>query len=150
MKISVQTDGALDAMGIEAGMKAIAEAGFEAIDLGLGTGLGYEDMLACKKSEIYRDENIYPYLDAVKAAAEKYGVEIGQAHAPAPSYIKISPEATEMMQSYIRKSVELCGYVGCPRLVVHPVFDGSARFPIYTKEEPAPWQKKTPTAANPT
>lgn len=135
MKISVQTDGALDVMGIEAGMKAIAEAGFEAIDLGLGTGLGYEDMLACKESEIYRDENIYPSLDAVKAAAEKYGVEIGQAHAPAPSYIKISPEATEMMHSYIRKSVELCGYVGCPRLVVHPVFDGSARFPIYTKEE---------------
>lgn len=135
MKISVQTKGALDVMGVDAGMKAIAEAGFEAVDLDLDTGLGYEEILSCKESERYRDENIYPYLDAVKAAAQRYGVEIGQAHAPAPAYIKISTEATEMMHGYIRKSVELCGYVGCTRLVVHPMFDGSARFPKFTKEE---------------
>jgi len=135
MKISVQTKGALDVMGIDEGMRAIAEAGFGAVDLDLDVGLGCEEMLALKESEKYKDENIYPYLDAVKAAAEKYGVEIGQAHAPAPTYIKNSPEATETMQRYVRKSVELCAYVGCPRLVVHPMVDGSARFPSMTKEE---------------
>ena len=40
-----------------------------------------------------------------------------------------------MMHGYIRKSIELCGYIGCPKLVIHPIFDGSARFPEYTKEE---------------
>jgi sugar phosphate isomerase/epimerase len=135
MKISVQTTGVLDAFGIDAGMKAIADAGFEAVDLDLSIDLSYEEILACKESENYKDENIYPYLDAVKAAAEKYCVEIGQAHAPAPTYIKVSPESTEMMHGYIRKSIELCGYIGCPKLVIHPIFDGSARFPKYTKEE---------------
>lgn len=135
MKLSAQNSYTFKVLGIDAGMKALAEAGFEAIDLDLTTGLGYEEMLACKESESYKDENIYPYLDAVRAAAEKYGVEIGQAHAPAPAYLKTSPEGTEMMRGYIRKSIALCGYVGCHRLVIHPAFDGSARFPAYTKEE---------------
>jgi sugar phosphate isomerase/epimerase len=135
MKTSVQTAGVVNVLGVDDGIKAIADAGFEAVDLDLGIELSYEELIACKKSEAYKDENIYPYLDEVKAAAKKYGIEIGQAHAPAPAYIKISPEATAMMQGYIRKSIALCGYVGCPRIIVHPIFDGSARFPIYTKEE---------------
>ena len=135
MKISVQTHGALDRLGIDGGMAAIAAAGFAAVDFGFEIGISYEEMLACKESENYKDENIYPYLDEVKAAAEKYGLEIGQAHAPAPAYVKVSEEATEMMQGYIRKSIALCEYIGCKRLIIHPVFDGSARFPKFTKEE---------------
>ena len=135
MKISVQTHGAIDRLGIDGGMAAIAAAGFAAVDFGFETGISYEEMLACKESENYKDENIYPYLDEVKAAAEKYGLEIGQAHAPAPAYVKVSEEATEMMQGYIRKSIALCEYIGCKRLIIHPVFDGSARFPKFTKEE---------------
>ena len=135
MKISVQTKGALDVMGVSEGMKAIAEAGFGAVDLDLDMDVFGDSKQATCDSEKYKDENIYPYLDEVKAAAEKYGVEIGQAHAPAPAYIKNKPEATERMRTFIRKSVELCAYVGCSMLVVHPIFDGSARFPGFTKEE---------------
>ena len=135
MKISTQTKGALDVFGIDEGMKALAEAGFDAVDLDLDLDVWTDSKQGSCESEKYKDENIYPYLDEVIAAAKKYGIEIGQAHAPAPAYIKNNPEATKMMQAYIRKSIELCGYAGCPRIVVHPIFDGSARFPIYTKEE---------------
>lgn len=135
MKISVQTKGALDVMGIEEGMKAIAEAGFEALDLTLDFPMDWNELVSGKENEFYRDENIYPYLDKIKKEAEKYGIVFGQAHAPAPLYIKESPKASENIQKYARKCVELCGYVGCPRLVIHPLFDGSARFPKFTKEE---------------
>ncbi len=135
MKISVQTKGALDVMGIEEGMKAIAEAGFEALDLTLDFPMDWNDLVSGKENEFYSDENIYPYLDKIKAAAEKYGVTFGQAHAPAPLYVKDSPKAGENIQKYTRKCIELCEYIACPRLVVHPMFDGSARFPAFTKEE---------------
>jgi sugar phosphate isomerase/epimerase len=135
MKISAQTKGALDIMGIEAGMKALADAGFEALDLTLDFPMKWDDLEAGKENEFYRDENIYPYLDEIKSAAEKYGITFGQAHAPAPLYIKDAPKASENIQNYVRKCIKLCEYVNCPRLVVHPLFDGSARFPKFTKEE---------------
>jgi sugar phosphate isomerase/epimerase len=135
MKLSVQTNGTLEILGTEAGMKAIADAGFDALDLTLDFPMKWDDLVAGKENEFYRDENIYPYLDKIKAEADKYGIVFGQAHAPAPLYIKESPKASENIQNYARKCIELCGYVGCPRLVIHPLFDGSARFPEFTKEE---------------
>lgn len=135
MQISIHTGGTLGALGIEAGMRAIAEAGFDAVDLTLDFPMKWDDVAAGKENEAYRDENIYPYLDKVKAEADKYGITFCQAHAPAPLYVKESPKASENIQGYARKCVELCAYVGCPRLVIHPLFDGSARFPKFTREE---------------
>ncbi|MBQ9746915.1 MAG: sugar phosphate isomerase/epimerase [Clostridia bacterium] len=135
MKISVQTHGTVDVIGIDAGFAAIHAAGFDAVDLDLDARYKYEDLQKGIRSDFYDDENIYPYLDKVKAAAEKYGVEFGQAHAPAPLFIKNNPEACRGVQDDVRKSIALCAYVGCRRLVVHPIFDGSARYPSMTKEQ---------------
>ena len=54
MKLSVQTWGTLEMIGIEAGMKAIADAGFDALDFGLDgfykwEDLTKEDILICNK-----------------------------------------------------------------------------------------------------
>ena len=135
MKLSVQTSGTLDVIGVEAGMKAIAEAGFEALDLDLDSHMSYEELKSGEPSELYNDENIYPYIDKIKAEAEKYGISFGQAHAPAPLFVKGYPKAGENVQNDVRKCIMLCEYAGCTRLVVHPIFDGSARFPSMTKEE---------------
>ena len=135
MKISVQTAGALNRLGIDEGMRAIAEAGFEAVDLDLDAHYKWESLKNGIKSDFYDDEKIYPYLDAVKAAAEKYGVAIGQAHAPAPLYVHESPAGSKIVQDDVRKCIELCAYVGCKRLVVHPLFHGGTRYPAMTKEE---------------
>ena len=135
MKISVQTGGAIDAIGIENGFSAIAAAGFDAVDISFDSGRPWEEIKSGSKNPFFDDENIYPYLDNIKAAAKEHGISFGQAHAPAPLFIKDSEKASENIKNDVRKSIALCEYIGCPRLIIHPIFDGSARFPHFTKEE---------------
>ena len=135
MKISIQTGGTIERLGIEAGIEAIAKAGFEAIDLGMSDGYKWEDLVKGIKSDYYNDENIYPLLDRIKAAVDKHGLEIGQAHAPAPLFVKDSPQGEQNIRADVRRCIELCEYIGCKRLIVHPIFDGSARYPSMTKAE---------------
>lgn len=71
------------------------------------------------------------------ASSKKHGIEIHQCHAPFPSYIKDKPEANETILEALKVSVEICGRVGCKILVVHPAFNGSARYPTRRSEE---WQ----------
>lgn len=135
MKISIETNGTLNRLGVDDGMRAIAEAGFDAIDLGLSAHYKWEDLQKGIRSDFYDDDKIYPYLDSIKAAAEKYGLEIGQAHAPAPLYVHESPNGSKNVQDDVRKCIELCAYVGCKHLVIHPLFHGSTRYPDMTNEE---------------
>lgn len=135
MKLSVQTFGTLEILGIEEGMKAIAEAGFDALDFGLDGFYKWEELTAGKKSEFFEEENLAKYVDEVKAAADKYGISFGQVHAPFPLFVPKSPKGGENVREDVAKSIEICARVGCPRIVIHPIFDGSARFPSMTKEE---------------
>ena len=34
-----------------------------------------------------------------------------------------------------KKSIELCAYAGCDRIIIHPCFKGSSRYPISKQEE---------------
>ena len=137
MKISVQTGGACDVLGVDAGMRAIREAGFDAVDFGgLCDHYPWEDAQKEKRCAFFDDEEgLSAMMREYADAAKKYGLEFGQFHAPFPSYYPRKPVATEIAQEMIRKSIALCGEVGCPRIVIHPCFDGSARFPSMTKEQ---------------
>ncbi len=137
MKISVQTGGATDVLGVDAGMKAIKEAGFEAVDFGGLCGhYPWADAQEEKPCAFFDDEeNLIALMTEYKNAAKKYGIEFGQFHAPHPSYFPRKPKATQIMQDTIRKCIELCGECGCPYIVIHPCFDGSTRFPSLTKEQ---------------
>ena len=135
MKLSVQTFGTLEIIGIEEGMKAIADAGFDALDFGLDGFYKWNDLTSGKKCEFFEEENFYAYVDKIKAEADKYNISIGQIHAPFPIFVPKSPEGSENVKADIAKSIEACARVGCPRIVIHPIFDGSARFPSMTKEE---------------
>jgi sugar phosphate isomerase/epimerase len=135
MKLSIQTHGATDIIGTDAGFAAIKAAGFDAVDLDLSYAYKWEDLVSGKKSDYYDDANIYAYANEMKTVAAKYGIEFAQAHAPAPLYTKNSPEGSKNVQDDVRKCIEVCEYVGCPRLVIHPLFDGGTRYPSMTKEQ---------------
>ena len=137
MKLSVQTGGSCDVLGADAGMKAIRDAGFDAIDFGELCGhYPWEDAQAEKRCAFFDDEEgLENMMKEYADAAEKYGIAFGQCHAPSPSFYPKKPEATKIAQEMIFKSIELCGKVGCPYIIVHPCFDGSARFPSMTKAE---------------
>ena len=80
MKISIQTDGACDILGVDAGIKAIRDAGFETIDFGGLCGkYSWEDAQEEKSCAFFDDEEkpealMKEYADAAK----KYGVSFGQ------------------------------------------------------------------------
>ena len=137
MKISVQTGGACDVLGVDAGMKAIREAGFDTVDFGELCGhYSWEEAQEEKPCAFFEDEKaLDAFMKEYADAAEKYGVAFGQFHAPFPSFYPRKPKATAIAQDAIRKSIRLCGKVGCPYIIVHPCFDGSARFPSMTKQE---------------
>lgn len=134
-KISIQTGGMIDSLGIDEGLAAIKNAGFDCIDFGLDTFHKWDDIAKGIECETFANEdNLWAYVNEVKTAADKYGLTFGQMHAPFPSYVTQSAKGSANVQNDIRKTIEVCGYLGCRYLVTHPIFDGSARYPVLTKK----------------
>ena len=121
MKISIGTTHVLSAYGIDEGMRLIKESGFEAIDLSLTFLLpwGVLDLDKENKYETMSEEELREAVHPYKEAAEKYGIEIAQAHAIYPTYHK-TQKGQERIDNLLKRNVMLCGYLGCPRLVIHP------------------------------
>ena len=81
------------------------------------------------------DENrVRETVDAVKEGLKKYGLTIGQAHAPS-AYVPRKPRETEIMRKCVEKCFAICEELDCRHLVIHPICDGSARYPSLTKED---------------
>ena len=121
--------------GIDAGFAALKEAGIEAIEYAFITpDIGWEDMKVGKYSKYFEDECFWEHANELKAAALKYGIAIDQCHAPMPSFISgATDEANEIFREYMVKTIEFCGFCNVKNLIIHPLFDGSYRFPKLTK-----------------
>ena len=135
MKTSTSTAGAFGALGIQGGLRAIAEAGFDAIDLGLDALFPQKDTIDTEYEAYLLDEKrIREFVDAVKEGMNAYGITVGQAHAP-NAYVPRKPKETEIMRKCVAKCFEICEELHCRHLVIHPICDGSARYPSLTKED---------------
>ena len=134
MKISVSTFGAFT-LGIDEGLRAIAEAGFDAIDLGLDSVFAQKDTIdEAYEAYLLDEKRIRETINAVKEGLKKYGLTIGQAHAP-NAYVPRKPKETEIMRKCVEKCFAICEELDCRHLVIHPICDGSARYPSLTKED---------------
>ena len=135
MKTSTSTFGAFSLLGIDEGLKAIAEAGFDAIDLGLDALFPQKDTIDEEYAAYLLDEKrIRDMIDQLKEGLKKYGLSVGQAHAP-NAYVAKKPKETEIMRKCVEKCFALCEELDCHYLVIHPICDGSARYPSLTKED---------------
>ena len=127
MKISVQTGGIEEYIGIDACYSLIREAGFDAVDVNLDHLLPTADIKARKRSAAFEgtDEEILAHFAPWKEAAEKYDIDNYQAHAPFPSYV-VDPteEYNAYLMHVLEKTIMGCAYIGCRRLIIHPFFLG--------------------------
>ena len=57
----------------------------------------------------------------MKAAAEKYGISFAQGHGLYPMHLENREDTDEYILMATEKLLEICSYLGCPALVVHPV-----------------------------
>lgn len=124
MKISVQTGYTIGVLGIDAAFDAYRSAGFDCVDLGIDENvtISWREKLNGDEDPFFGDRNNYmAYVAAIKAASERTGVKIGQAHAPFPlgSYGNEPMNARGIEWGNI--SIEICGLLGCDKLVIHPL-----------------------------
>ena len=124
--IGVQTCGLDRLYGVDGAYREMKAAGFGAADVNLNDHYSYRDIVTGQRSPVFSgplEESLAvfkPYRDA----AEKYGVLNAQAHAPFPSWVAGMDEQNDYLITVLERSVEICGFLGCPRLVVHPFFGG--------------------------
>ena len=77
MKTSVSTFGAFSLLGIDEGLKAIADAGFDAIDLGLDSLFPPKDTIDEAYAAYLLDEKrIRDMIDTLKEGLKKYGISV--------------------------------------------------------------------------
>lgn len=123
MKIGVQTGSLFERMEIGEVFQLISEAGFDCVDFNINNEYPYRSIVEGKPSGLFEksDEEILEFYRPYKEAAEKHNIAFGQAHAPFPTYVE-NDLGNEYVLNAIRKSIMVCGYIGCRFLVVHPSF----------------------------
>ena len=128
IKISVQSSGPEEVLGVDAAYRLIKECGFDAVDANVDHFMEYGDIVKKKRSPIYDapEKELMEQFKVYGDAAKKYGLENYQAHAPFPSYIydPDSSEQNDYMIEVIKKTIRGCDAMDCRNLIVHPFFFG--------------------------
>ena len=124
MLVSTSTAQIFRLFGIDGGFKMIADAGFDAVDFGFDLDVPMWRIHRGEKDGIFfeSEEKLLEHYAPYKAAADKYGVKIHQAHAPFPSYMQGDAETTAFALEAIKKCFPLLKMMDCHYLVVHPCF----------------------------
>ncbi len=138
MKIGVQTGCSIDALGIDAAFDAYRDAGFDCVDLNLDdrTTISWNEFRDGVEDPFFGDKKNYmAFVDAIRAASERTGVAIGQVHAPFPLGFRGLEKANERGLRWAKISIEICHMLGCDKIIIHPIFEGSMRLNPTTKAE---------------
>ena len=127
MRISTQTELLEDKFGREEAIRMIARAGFDCVDLSMF------DMESGTDSPFMKDD-YREYAQRLREVAEECGISFNQAHAPFSMDMRVwetDADAWEDVLLRIRRSIEIAGIIGAPRIVVHPV-----QYMIYWNTDP--------------
>ena len=125
LSVGVQTAGLLAPHGVDRTFELLRESGFDFVDFSFnaldGSLVGMRDK-PDPLTGVYDlpAEEIVPYIEPFRQAAEKNGIAFGQAHAPFPSWWPDRPSRNLYLTEAYIKMIALCEYVGCPYLIIHP------------------------------
>lgn len=125
MIISMQTGDVVDELGLCEGYKAIADAGFNAVDWNLDHAVKHTDLVngTYKGKCIFEKDidEIMAYYGAELAEMKKNGLTAVQAHAPFPAHISANPDVLDYMIEIYKKMIMFCDKVACKYLVIHGI-----------------------------
>ncbi len=101
----------------------VKENGIEAIDFSLDLHLSSKQITTSDKGDFFTKsvEELFEYYAPVKDALEKTGMRLCQAHAPFPLYRRTDAEYNEYIVEMLEKCIAICGYLGIPAIVAHPI-----------------------------
>lgn len=124
MLICVQSGGVVEHWGYEKGYQMIAEAGFQGLDWNIDHAWNmkrikqkslehciFEDSLVKITSHYQRE------LDIIR----KNNLQIVQAHAPFPAYVRDFPEFNAYAIEIYKQCIRFCDQIGIKNLVIHGI-----------------------------
>jgi len=131
MKIITQTNAMLYVYGMEEGIRRIAQAGFDGVDVSMFYKPGGNSILS--KS----DDEVRAYYTNLREIIEKNGMYVGQTHTPFPVISDNLSENDERWEMQ-RKGLMASGILGAKYAIVHPTkfypnADGTLATRIYNR-----------------
>ncbi len=127
----------------EIGMKKLRSHGYDGFD--------YQELGSYKNSPLYKmsDEEFKSYLTKVKDCAKANGLVIYQLHGTWPHVDDLTAEGREKTVEYFKKCILGAKYLGCPKVIVHPIMPSLFLGEPYIEEEDFKLNKKMLTALAP-
>ena len=133
MKISIQDYATLQRYDMDTAYRLIREAGFEAVDWNVNLQWIEGKVKSCwnrdsiqsgqsvKQNCIFDQDmdQIYAHYRPALNTIAKYGLSIAQAHAPYHTYSSKNLPFADYATDTYQKVIKLCGYAGCPQVVIH-------------------------------
>lgn len=121
-KIGVQSGGIFSG-DVEAGYKALHDAGFDCVDYNIDVNLPWAKITSGEFNPYFErsTEEIIEEHKAHKAAAEKYGISFSQMHAPFQLYVYNNDEINEKCYDVVDKCLAVAKFLDCPYVIVHPI-----------------------------
>ena len=124
MNISMSCCHLLNRFGIEQGFSMMRAAGFDSVEFNFSYWLDFHAIVRRETQGNFftqSDEALREYFTPYRDAALRLGLRFGQAHAPFPTLVNHERTNADVLEA-IRKSIMLCGFLGCRHLVIHPAF----------------------------
>lgn len=115
---SIKTSASIDEQ-----FKKAHEAGLECIDFNIDMFLTGDLIRSGEFNDLFFGDinSICEFFRPYKEAAQKYGIEFAQAHAPFQLYVDGRDDINEKCYEIGEKCIALCKYLDCKYLVVHPL-----------------------------
>lgn len=115
LKIGIRSDAYFGFEDYAEGMALMKAHGYDGFD--------YQGLASVPNSPLYAmsDEEMKAYLTKVKDCAKANGLEIYQLHGALPCVDFATEEGCQTQIKHFKKSILGAKYLGCPRVVVHPI-----------------------------
>ena len=113
MKLIMESLRFVDILGIEKGLKVIAEAGFDGVDVSL---FPYGE--TAERHFLYRDD-WREYARRFKESLERFGLSHEQSHAPFTFRFGMPEDESCREYLIMIRAMEAAAYLGCRHIVVH-------------------------------
>lgn len=111
MLLTIESYRPWESFGIDGGLRAVREAGFDGVDFSF-----YWDAARELCGDDYRDNAL-----KIREALRKYGLACNQAHAPFSFSYGMEQDDSCFDYLSIRRAVEMCGIIGIDHIVVHGI-----------------------------
>lgn len=129
MKISIQSNGLSDTVGLETSYAMIKDAGFDGVDAGLNRFWKNREVQHKVIPDILKpgmtDKDFIDFMHPRKEYAKKYGLSHFQGHAVYQSQLMdntVDPEYDDFLLDVLRKSILAAADIECENLVIHPFY----------------------------